>query len=103
MAQLLRVKDALEAIELANDTQFGLSSATWTNDETERQQFVNDLEAGQVFINGMVALDPHLPFGSVKNSGYGRELSQAGLYEFLNIKTVWISQAQESKKLSDTE
>jgi succinate-semialdehyde dehydrogenase/glutarate-semialdehyde dehydrogenase len=103
VAQIFRVKDAAEAIEVANDTPFGLGSSAWTTDEDEQQQFIAGLEAGQVFINGMVASDPHLPFGGVKNSGYGRELSREGLLEFVNIKTVWIGKSEGNKNLADTE
>lgn len=90
VALLFRVKNIEEAIALANNTPFGLGASAWTADKTESDRLINELEAGAVFINGLVKSDPRLPFGGIKRSGYGRELSIQGIHEFVNIKTVWI-------------
>ena len=91
VASIFRVKDQDEAIRIANDVRFGLGASIWTNDEHERERFINEIEAGMVFFNKMVASDPRIPFGGVKASGHGRELSAVGMREFLNAKTVWIA------------
>jgi len=90
VASIFRVKDVDEAIRVANDSRFGLGASAWTNDKGEQERFVNDLEAGMVFINQMVSSDPRVPFGGVKRSGIGRELSTYGIREFTNVKTVWV-------------
>ena len=94
VAAVIRVKDAEEALRVANDTDFGLGSAIWTADVERAKRLAERVEAGMVFINGMVASDARLPFGGVKRSGYGRELSAYGIKEFTNIQTVWVGPAK---------
>ena len=91
VATLFRVGSLEEAIAVANHPNFGLGAAVWTRDEHEIERFVEGLEAGSVFVNGMVKSDPRLPFGGIKRSGFGRELARHGMHEFLNAKTVWIA------------
>jgi succinate-semialdehyde dehydrogenase/glutarate-semialdehyde dehydrogenase len=90
VASLFRVNSVDHAIQIANDSRFGLGASAWTNDPAETERFINELEAGMVFLNKMVASDARLPFGGVKYSGHGRELAVQGIREFMNIKTVWI-------------
>ncbi|NJM59964.1 MAG: NAD-dependent succinate-semialdehyde dehydrogenase [Oscillatoriales cyanobacterium RU_3_3] len=90
VALVFRVANIDEAIELANSTSFGLGASAWTTVREESDRFISELEAGAVFINGLVKSDPRLPFGGIKRSGYGRELSIQGIHEFVNIKTVWV-------------
>ncbi|TMB67338.1 MAG: NAD-dependent succinate-semialdehyde dehydrogenase [Chloroflexi bacterium] len=97
VAALIRARDADEAIAIANNTPFGLGANLWTRDLDRARLLAKEVQAGSVFINGMVASDPRLPFGGIKRSGYGRELSEFGIREFVNIQTVWIGPAGERK------
>ncbi|MEO8576331.1 MAG: NAD-dependent succinate-semialdehyde dehydrogenase [Gemmatimonadales bacterium] len=101
VASVWSVKDIDEAIDIANSTRFGLGSSVWTSNPAERERFIPDIEAGMVFINGMVASEAGLPFGGVKSSGYGRELGEFGIREFVNIKSV--KDPAQSETRSDTE
>ena len=92
VASFFRARDIDDAIRIANDTTFGLGSSAWTSDEAEQERFVNEIEAGMVYVNRMTESTPEVPFGGAKNSGYGRELSHYGIQEFTNIKTVWIDE-----------
>jgi len=97
VASIYRAQDMTEAIAIANDSIFGLGACAWTNDPAERDLFINEIESGLAFINGMVASDPRIPFGGVKHSGYGRELSYHGIREFVNVKSVSIQEADPGK------
>jgi len=90
VALVIRVADAEEAVRVANATDFGLGGSVWTTDSERGERVARQLECGCAFVNGMVRSDPRLPFGGVKHSGYGRELSRLGIHEFVNAKTIWI-------------
>jgi succinate-semialdehyde dehydrogenase/glutarate-semialdehyde dehydrogenase len=88
---LYRARDEDEALRIANDSPFGLAASVWTSDPREKERFTERLEVGMIFVNAMVASTPALPFGGLKQSGYGRELGEFGLREFCAVKTVWVA------------
>jgi len=102
VASLFRARGMAEALDIANNSKFGLGACAWTNDEAEQKMFISGIESGLAFVNSMVASDPRIPFGGVKQSGYGRELSHHGIREFVNVKTVSI-QSIAAEKRSQTE
>jgi succinate-semialdehyde dehydrogenase/glutarate-semialdehyde dehydrogenase len=97
VGSVFRAKDVTDAIRIANGTSFGLGASAWTRDSAERDTFVAEIESGMLFINGIVASDPRLPFGGVKNSGFGRELGEFGIREFVNIKSVRVVDGQQER------
>jgi succinate-semialdehyde dehydrogenase/glutarate-semialdehyde dehydrogenase len=102
VAALFTVDGLDEAIEIANSHPYGLGSNLWSEDEEERARFIRDIASGMAFVNGMVTSYPELPFGGVKQSGYGRELTELGMYEFMNAKTVWIGGPSSEQAAGDT-
>jgi succinate-semialdehyde dehydrogenase/glutarate-semialdehyde dehydrogenase len=91
VAAVIRAKDEADAVRLANDSIFGLGASIWTRDRERAERMAAQIEAGAIFVNGIVKSDPRLPFGGIKRSGYGRELSEYGIREFVNVKSVWIA------------
>jgi len=103
VAAVLRVGDADDAVRVANDSTYGLGASLWTRDAALGEALARKIESGAVFVNGMVASDPRLPFGGVKRSGYGRELSSFGIHEFVNVQTIWIGPALSAKPIPQAE
>jgi succinate-semialdehyde dehydrogenase/glutarate-semialdehyde dehydrogenase len=92
LAPVVRARDERHALELANRSRFGLGASVWTGDAARGERLARQIEAGAVFVNGIVKSDPRLPFGGIKRSGHGRELGAAGIREFINLKSVWVSE-----------
>ncbi|MEY4730893.1 MAG: hypothetical protein RL020_2051 [Pseudomonadota bacterium] len=103
VAIVIRVKDEAEAARVANDTRFGLASSIWSRDFDHAEEFAHDIQAGATFINGMVKSDPRLPFGGIKASGFGRELSYHGIREFVNVKTIWMREGKSERERREGE
>jgi len=97
------VRDADEAVRVANSSPYGLGAALWTRNDATAKALARRIESGSVFVNGMVASDPRLPFGGVKRSGYGRELSGFGIREFVNIQTIWMGPAKVAVQVANAE
>src|SRR3954454_23639498 len=102
VAALFTVQSLAEAIEIANSHPYGLGSNLWSEDEEERARFVRDVASGMAFVNGVTKSYPELPFGGVKQSGYGRELTEVGMREFMNAKTVWVGAPSGEQQAGDT-
>src|SRR5205085_2726851 len=98
VAAVIRARDTGHAVELANRSAYGLAASIWTGDPRRGEDLAGEIEAGVVFVNGVVKSDPRLPFGGIKRSGYGRELSEFGIREFVNIKTVWVKDEDGGRK-----
>jgi succinate-semialdehyde dehydrogenase/glutarate-semialdehyde dehydrogenase len=103
VAAVIGARDADEAVDLANRSRYGLGASIWTSDTDQAERLAARIESGSVFINGPVQSDPRLPFGGIKQSGYGRELAREGIREFVNIKTVWLSKPQSRSAVAQTE
>src|SRR4029453_11447780 len=103
VAAVIRAKDGTDAVHLANESSFGLGASIWSRDLAAAERFAAQVEAGAVFVNGMVKSDPRLPFGGVKRSGYGRELSEFGIREFVNVKSVWVAAMGTAKSSASEE
>ena len=103
VAAIVSASDPDEAVALANRSEYGLGANLWTRDDAAGEKLARRIDSGQVFINGMVASDPRLPFGGTKRSGYGRELSAFGIREFTNIKTIWVGPAETPAPVPQSE
>jgi succinate-semialdehyde dehydrogenase/glutarate-semialdehyde dehydrogenase len=96
IAVVMKADSEQHALEMANDTRYGLAASVWSADVAKAQRMASDIEAGQVTINGLVKTDPRLPSGGIKRSGYGRELGPHGIMEFVNVQQVWVGPKTES-------